>query len=574
MVSIVSAVRDLGRLREIYVVLVRHGFGELAQRLGIGARKPRALAAGSPDKEPTDVPEIDVALAEVDEEAGAIERQKATLAERVRLVAMDLGPSFVKLGQIASTRTDIIPNDWIVELKKLQDEVRPLPIEEIRRAIESSLAATIDEVYETFDDKPLAAASIGQVHCATLKHSNGPQKVVVKVQRPGVRPTVARDLELLHMLAKLIERTIPESAIYAPSALVDQFDHAITSELDFTLEADNAVRFARNFEGHPHAKFPTIYREASSKSVLTLEHLPGHKVYEAIEMHGHQGPVIAKAAVGIVVKMIFEDGFFHADPHPGNILISGDPERPTIGLIDLGMVGRLSPEMRDKTIDLMVAAGRQDHLAVADALYSIGTPTKKVDMRAYRAEVSMLAEKYLGRSLKDIDLSAMISDLVRGATKYGLEIPPDFLLVGKALMTIEGVGKEIYPDLDVFGECKPYFLDLLRKRYSPERIGNDLWRGLGQLSSAAYELPQQTREVLDDLRNGRLAVNTIDRAMPTALDRLGRRVYAGLVIMTFVVAGTWLIASSTRLVEGYILLSFGVLVMLGHLMSDALRRWR
>src|SRR6185503_3486637 len=245
-----------------------------------------------------------------------------------------------------------------------------------------------------------AAASIGQVHRAVLRHPEGPKDVVVKVQRPGVRSTVARDVELLHTLAALVERTVPESRIYSPTGLVDQFDRAITSELDFSLEAEHTEKFARNFAGHPSARFPKIYKDASSKQVLTLEFLPGKKVYEAIREDGHEGPVIAKTSVGVIIKMIFEDGFFHADPHPGNILISGTPDAPVIGLIDLGMVGRLSPEMRDRTIDLMVGAVRQDHVAVADALYQIGTPTKKIDTRAYRAEVAELAEKYLGRPLK------------------------------------------------------------------------------------------------------------------------------------------------------------------------------
>lgn len=569
MVSIVSAVRDLGRLRQIYVVLVRHGFGEVAQRLGLGGRgrSPQEQDQdASPEAEPHE------ALAEV--ERGEEERRRISLPERVRLVCMDLGPSFVKLGQIASTRPDVLPAEWIIELKKLQDSVNPLPSKEIKDAVEASLGASIDDVYESFEDKPLAAASIGQVHRAVLKHADGPQNVVVKVQRPGIRTTIASDLELLHALAKLIERTIPESLLYQPSALVDQFDRAITSELDFGQEAEHAVRFAKNFEGHPHARFPRVYREASSKTVLTLELLPGGKVYEAIREHGHKGPAIAQATVGIVIKSIFEDGFFHADPHPGNILISGDPDRPTIGLIDLGMVGRLSPDMRDKTLDLMVAAVRQDTLGVADALYAIGTPTKKVDMRAYRAEVSLLAEKYLGRPLKELDVGAMVSDLMRGANKYGIEIPADFLLVGKAIMTIEGVGKEIDPDLDVFGVARPYFMDLLRKRYSPERMGMEAWRGLERLSGAAYDLPQQLREVLDDLRLGRLTLQTTNPSLPKTVDRLGRRVFSGLVIATFVLAGTGLVATGRQDVLGYVLLAFGILTMIVHIGGDAIRRDR
>ncbi|MDI1430671.1 ABC1 kinase family protein [Polyangium sorediatum] len=572
MVSIVNAVRDLGRLRQIYVVLVRHGFGELAQRLGLGGRgRAQALPELPAGNEASDAL---VEAPEDDTKRGEEERRRISLPERVRLVCMDLGPSFVKLGQIASTRPDVLPNDWILELKKLQDEVNPLPWSDIKGAVEASLGAPIEDVYEGFEEKPLAAASIGQVHRAVLKHADGPQEVVVKVQRPGVRTTVARDLELLHALAKLIERTIPESALYQPSALVDQFDRAITSELDFALEAEHAEKFARNFAGHPHARFPRVYREASSKTVLTLELLPGGKVYDEIRHHGHKGPAIAQAAVGIVVKMIFEDGFFHADPHPGNILISGDPDSPTIGLIDLGMVGRLSPEMRDKTLDLMIAAVRQDHLGVADALYAIGTPTKKIDMRAYRAEVSLLAEKYVGRPLKEIDVAAMISDLMRGAAKYGIEIPPDFLLVGKAIMTIEGVGKEIDPDLDVFGVARPFFLDLLRKRYSPERIGMELWRGVERLSGAAYDMPQQLREIFDDLRLGRLTLRTTDPTLPRTVDRLGRRLFAGLVVATFVFAGTWLLQTDRKDPLGITLLVFGVLVMFGHVVLDVLRHLR
>ena len=571
MVSILTAVRDLGRLRQIYVVLVRHGFGELAQRLGFGKKGavvkalPVGTAAIVAGDERVEIPEAE-------QKRGEEEKRKHSLAERVRLVAMDLGPSFVKLGQIASTRPDVLPADWIVELKKLQDEVNPLSFDEIRAAVEASLGASLEDVYDSFEEKPLAAASIGQVHRAVLKRADGPRDVVVKVQRPGVRETVARDLELLHALAALVERTVPESKIYSPNALVDQFDQAITSELDFSLEAENAQRFRKNFDGHPHARFPEIFKEASTKQVLTQEFLRGYKVYDAIEKHGHKGPAIAKASTAIVIKMIFEDGFFHADPHPGNILLWGEPDHPLIGLIDLGMVGRLSPEMRDKTIDMMVAAVRQDHIALADALYAIGTPTKKVDMRAYRAEVAMLAEKYLGRPLKEIDLSAMISDLVRGATKYGLEIPPDFLLVGKALMTIEGVGKEIDPDLDVFGEARPLFLELLRKRYSPERVGNELWRGLEKLSGAAYDMPQQMREVLDDLRLGRLTVQSRDPTLPATVDRLGRRLRAGMIVGAFVASGTWLVASTGHETLGTSLLVFGLVVLVAHGALDVIRR--
>lgn len=576
MVSIVTAYRDLVRLREIYVVLVKHGFGELASRLGL-ARRPRKLAAPRDNKESDAPPPSErgagdalVLEASADEVAqGEQERAKISLAERVRLVAQDLGPSFVKLGQIASTRPDILPPDLVMELKKLQDAVPPVPYEDIRRQIESSLARSVEEVYEWFQETPLAAASIGQVHRASLRTPDGPLDVVVKVQRPGVAQTIARDLELLHTLAVLIERTIPESKLYAPVALVENFDRSITAELDYTIEADNARRFAKNFEGNPSVKIPAVYREATARTVLTQEFLPGRKVYDAIA-HGHSGPLLAKKSVGIIIKQVFEDGFFHADPHPGNLMVLGEPADPVIGIIDLGMVGRLSPDMRDKTIDLMIAAVvRQDPVGVADALYAIGSPTRKVDMRAYRAEVSMLAEKYLGRQLKEIEVSKMLRDIIAGAQKYGIEIPPDFVLVGKAVMTIEGIGKEIDPDLDVFSEARPYFVEILRRRYSPERLMNDAWRGLEKLSNAAYELPQQSQEILEDLRLGRLQMKTVNPELPKALHRLGRSAFSGLVFASLMGSGSLLIATHVQPIAlGVVLMVLALLVLLGQIVLD------
>jgi ubiquinone biosynthesis protein len=365
-----------------------------------------------------------------------------------------------------------------------------------------------------------------------------------------------------------VERTMPEAHIFQPSALVDQFDRAITAELDFTQEAEHAKRFALNFVGHPHARFPFVYREASSKRVLTMERLEGYKIHSAVAEHGFAPRAVAKEAAGIIIKMIFEDGFFHADPHPGNILLGGDPAAPVFGLFDLGMVGRLSPEMRDKTIDLMLAATRKDHEAMADALYAIGTPTKKVDMRAFRAEVARLSEKYLHRPLQEVDLAALIADLVHEAGRFGLEIPSDFLLVGKALMTVEGIAKEVAPDLDFMAEARPYFVDMVRKRYAPERLAGDLWRGLQRIGGAAVDLPQQLREVMDDLRDGRLVVQASDPASARALERLGKRICLGLFASACVLAAAWLLVRAPdERVIGLGLLGLGCVVGLWQLLA-------
>jgi ubiquinone biosynthesis protein len=591
MISVVSAVRDLGRLREITSVLVKHGFGEVVTRVGFGrkAKPPKALPAGvtttttttttTSEPPPTsangaalivpDAPEI----TSDDLAKGEELKKRVSTAERIRLVIQDLGPSFIKLGQIMSTRNDLLPPDVIVELKKLQDDVPPVPYEEIKKVIESSLSSPIDQVFVSFDEKPLATASIGQVHRAVLATPDqGNQEVVIKVQRPNVGITVQRDLELLHMMAAALERAIPETRLYSPVGLVQQFDRSITAELNFMIEGENGERFAKNFEGTPQAeivRFPKVYKQASSKQVLALEFFDGLKVDKAVEA-GVNGREVAKNAVGIVIKMIFEDGFFHADPHPGNIIIMGgkpnEPQPAVVGLIDLGMVGRLSPELRDRTIDLMVAAVRKDAYGVADALYAIGRPTKKVDMREYRAEVAILAEKYLGKPLKEIDLSAMIRDLVQGAMKYGIEIPTDFMMVGKALMTIEGIGKQLDPDLDVFGEAQPYFVKLLRQRYSPQRIGNELMRGVEQLSRAGYDVPLQAREVLEDLRLGRLELRTADPMLPVAADRLGRRLFSGVVIGASTIGGALALQHDRTIALTLFIIAGALLVM--HVLLD------
>lgn len=468
---------------------------------------------------------------------------------RLRKVLEDLGPSFVKLGQIMSTRPDLIPEDILVELKKLQDDVPPEPFEAIREQVERELGCALEEMFDSFEESPLASASIAQVHRAQLREGAESVDVVVKVQRPQVQAVMARDVDLLYWLAKAIVRSMPESQLYRPVSLVEEFDRSVSAELDFSLEADNHERFTANFEHNPHAKFPKVYRRASAKRVLTLEYLEGHKVYAA-ERAGISGELVAKRALEIIVQQIFEDGFFHADPHPGNIIILGEPNDPVIGMVDVGMVGRLSPKMRDRVVDLVLAAAREDYGGIADALYAIGRPAHKVNRDAYDAEVAALAHRYLGKRLKEIELGPLLRDLVMGSRKFGVEVPSEFLMLGKSLMTVEGIGKEIYPELDLLEEIRPHFLRLFQKRYSPERLTEDAFRGLRRLSGAASELPLQLEEILEDLRKGAFTVRIQQTQLESAADRLGRRAFSGLVVGSLIIAGGILLSRESYWLGG------------------------
>lgn len=516
MPSVITAFKDLDRLREIAGVLARHGFGEVLQRIGL-----ESFVVGR-------TPEADL--------------RAHSLGQRLRFVLQDLGPSFVKLGQIASTRADLLPADVIAELKVLQDDVKPVAWELIRKEIEDDLGGPVSELYASVDEKPLASASIAQVHRGVLRDEDGEHAVAIKVQRPNIRDTVERDVDLLYWLARAIERAIPESRRYSPVDLVSEFDRSIKAELDFMQEAEHAERFAKNFEGDARVRFPKVYRKASGKRVLTLEFLDGQRLTDAIAA-GVDGKYIATTSVGVVIKMIFEDGFFHADPHPGNILVLGPPESPTIGLLDLGLVGHLTGPMRDRALDLMVAAVREDFDAVADALYALGRPTRKVDMPVFRNDVATLGRKYLGKRLGEVEVSALVRDLIWGAVKHGIDMPPDFMLVGRSLMTMEGTGRQIHPQLDLVTEARPYFLRLVAQRYSPDKLTGDLLKTALRMSGAAGQMPEQLAEILDDLRKGHLTLKTTDTQAMSVYDRLGRRMYAGLVVASLVLGGSVVIAA-------------------------------
>jgi ubiquinone biosynthesis protein len=541
MVSIVRTYRTGTRFAQIGAVLVKHGFGELVRRLPL---------VGTPVETP--------------------EGQKPAdpLAVRLRRVLEDLGPTFIKLGQIASTRPDVLPASLIAELKKLQDAVPPMSSEAVDEILHETWGDDLDTVFASFDRTPLAAASIGQVHVAKLRSTDGtPERdVVVKLQRPGARQQIERDLDMLYQLARMVETYIPETKMYSPVGLVGEFDRAVTAELDYGQEAENALRFARNFAGNPTVRFPTPYKDLSGKRTLVMERFFGGRVDKIEDTEVKKR--VARNALHVIAKMAFEDGFFHADPHPGNIIMMGSAEEPVIGLIDLGLVGRISEELRDGAIRLLIAAATGDIQAVADALLALGKPRGRVDIKAFRAEVATLAEKYLGRPLKEIETSALIRDFVQGAIKYEIDMPVEITLVGKALMTVEGIGRQLDPDLDVIGELRPLLTRVIAHRYSPARLARDGMRIARALGDAMGNLPGQLTDILEDMRSGRLTVVASDPKTASATDRLGRRVFSSVLAASLLACATTLIAVDRAFHVAIAMYALAFLVVAIHLWRD------
>lgn len=516
MPSLFNTVRDLGRLREIAGVLVRHGFDEFVQRTGLSS------------------------LVTLRKDPNA---QQVKVGERIRAALEELGPSFVKLGQIASTRPDLLPADIIAELRKLQDAVPPVPFERMRAVLEAQLGQTLEDVYSEFNSEPLASASIGQVYRARLRSPDGNRcapDVVVKIQRPDIAATVERDADLLYWLANAIERSIPEASIYGPVRLAQEFDRTMRAELDYGQEADNAERFRDNFSGVAEVRFPAVFRSASSRKVLTLEYLPGLNVFNAVKQ-GVSGETIAKHAIAVIVRMVFEHGFFHADPHPGNVLILEPLSAPVIGLIDLGQVGRVSPKARDRLVDLLIAVGRNDHRAIANAFIQLGRAHKKIDRVAFEAEVTQLVDRYVGRRLVDIEASALLRELMGGAMRYGLELPTDLLVMAKSLVTVEGIARQIYPDLNLVEELRPHLTEVISARYSPERLTSDVLHLANRLSKVASDFPARAEDILEDLRQGRLRIVTLQPSVADATDRAARRLQSGIVAGALILGGSVLL---------------------------------
>lgn len=505
--------KHLRRYREIVRVLIRHGFGGLVDQLGLlpALSLPRRLLSRGPVGPPLSAP------------------------EHVRLAIEELGPTFIKLGQILSTRPDLIPPAYIRELIKLQDTVPPADWEAIKAQVEAELEGTLEELFASFEAVPLAAASLAQVHAATLP---GGQEVVVKVQRPGIEEVISVDLEILFDLARLIQERTPLGELYDLPEIAEGFAFTLRAELDFRREGRNADRFRHNFANEPALYIPRVYWEYTTSRVLVLERIRGIKIgdIEALDAAGVDRHWVGEHAARIILKQVLEDGFFHADPHPGNFFVM---DGAVIGAMDFGMVGHVSPALRSDLTRLYVAFVDRDSEAVVEQFIRMGAVSYRVDRIRLQRDLERLLDKYYGLPLKEIRAQEVMEDVLPIAFRHHLHFPPDLWLLEKTLVMMEGVGLRLDPDFNIFDVVGPYVRRMAWQMASPRAWGRRLVKGVGDWGELFASLPRQAPRILDRLEHGELefilSLKETDRALGR-LDRIGNRLAISILIAALIVS--------------------------------------
>ena len=535
-----QAWQDVGRFRDIVAVLVRYGFGELIARMNLQDTFVTRMLGHKP----------------------APQSEGLSTPKRLLLVMQELGPTFIKLGQILSTRPDLIPEEFIEEFKTLQSSAAPLPFEKISAQLNIALPAPVDEIFDNIDPEPLASASIAQVHKATLKDGS---KVVLKVIRPGIRETLMSDLSILKFFARQVESLFPDAVLFDPVGIAAEFEKALSKEIDFTVELRNLQRFTKNFTDNPDVHIPIAYPELSSKDVLVMERVEGQKITDVEEDREY----LVRRMVAISFEMIYVHGFFHGDLHPGNIFVLPDGR---IALIDFGLVGRLTPKMKDYVIDLLLGLVRHDYEVVPETLYEIGIKKVPVNYDRFQADVASLMDEYLlGAKMADIDFGKLIQELLDGAMRHHISVPPDYTMMFKALVTVEGVGKQLDPELDLFKELEPYVRELVKQRYSPEELWHRGMRQVGHINRLLQQFPITARQVLLGIENGRIQFGLDERQMGRWLEEYrlqnARRLEVALSGI-FMLMATLSLSHGTPTIFGLPTISF-----IGYLIGGGLAGW-
>lgn len=535
------------RYGKIVDTLIKYEFGYLVDRLKIGEFRP--LRSRLRKKEQT--------------LAGTMPHPR-----RVRMVLEELGPTYIKLGQILSMRQDLIPIEYTEEFSRLQDEVQAFGFEDVRKVVREELGSEIEDIFACFEETPIAAASIGQVHYARLKTG---EEVAVKVQRPGIKKVIDADLDIMYSLAGFAEEHIPEARLYRPKETIEEFENTIFTEMDYTQEGRNAQRFANNLRDNPFIYIPKVYWEYTSKGVLTLEYIDGVKssLFEETGETGIDRKTIARKVIDSFMKQVYEDGFFHADLHSGNVFILKDGR---IALLDFGMAGFLSPDMRNLLIEELIAITKGDTKLYIEILRDLGSIGDEVDIQSLKIDIDHMLYKYYGRSVRQLDTAAILQEMVGMLRKHQVRVPSSVALLSKGAMTVEGFGSLMDPEMNLTELAEPYARKAMKRRFQLSNIAEGAYSDVYNWSRVMRRAPMKISHILDVAEKGYLKLrfdpHGFDRIV-AELDAASNRLAFSLIISAIIVGSSLIIQTG---LEPYIW-GMPMLGVIGFVMAGLLGMW-
>ncbi|MEI8382237.1 MAG: AarF/ABC1/UbiB kinase family protein [Planctomycetota bacterium] len=530
--------RNLGRTSEIVTVLLNHGFSDLVDRIGLRTVWYRSRGLFLRKKqEPT---------------------RHVKLVERVRLTLESLGPTYIKFGQVMSTRPDLVPQEMLVELKKLQENVPPFSSTAAVERLEVELGHPVSELFASFDTVPLAAGSLGQVHRAV--HFDG-TPLAVKIRRPGAVRNIERDLALMHEIAVLIDRHIAEARIFDPVGLVNHFARTIRRELNFAREGRTMDEFRRLFRQDATLYVPTVFWDLTTEAILTMEYIDGYKIDELAErVHisvlpmppdtGNGIPVstpvepanVAANGARIFMKQAFEFGVFHGDPHPGNIRIRRDG---TICMLDYGMIGMLDGATREQLIDLLVAISQQNVDSAVKLVLEIGESYREIDRPLLQIDMRDFIANYYGIPLERMNVGRLLSDFVAILSNHGIRCPGSLMLLIRALVTLEGIGRQLDPEFNLATHLQPFVERMVKQRYQPSRIAERLYDESRKMLELAHEMPGYLNQTMKKISQNELRIHLDHRNLDhfiLEMERSSNRLVVGMVVSALIMASALILA--------------------------------
>lgn len=540
-------IRSIRRYLNIVRVLSKYGFDQALEMLGLADMIVRSRRL------------FRMALPEI---------ARLTAAERMRLALEELGPTFVKLGQILSTRPDVIPHAFVREFEKLQDDVPSFSFEEVLAQITDELGGPVEQFFEMIDPVPLAAASIAQVHRARL---NTGEEVVIKVRRPGIVAVVESDISALMALADLAERHVAGSELYDPVGVVREFARTIRREMDFSREAHTIEKFRDNFIKTPWMYFPRVYWEQSSRGVLTMEYIAGIKVsdHEKLSCQGLDRKLIARRGADSFLEMVLTHGFFHGDVHPGNVLILPDN---VICLLDYGIVGRLDEELKTFLTGILSAIVNRDMDEVVSLLLYAGDISDNLDSRALKRDLLNFIDGYYEIPLKEVEVGRMLMEFIEIITLYRIRIAPDLMLLAKSLVLIEGMGRTLDPAFDMVEHLRPFIVKALRQKLSPLRVSREINQILSSYLNLARNIPRDMKEIINRINRNKFKIDLEHRGLDkftAEFDRSINRLSTSMILAAMIIGSSIVMHTD----KGPKIMGFPLFAFMGYTVAGLVGLW-